>query len=124
MENNQPKKNWNKESLYSISALFLAFLSYFGLATFFDKADYSNSLFDTFMLNISNGKWAYASLDLRYWMPIILGLVFLTLALSNGIQSIKKTSHAVQKGRMLGIVSATLTTFIIAVIVLLTIFPL
>jgi len=127
MENNQNIKKWNKGSIFSISALILAFLCYLGLSEIFDKINYSSSSiykFDTTMLNISKGKWWSASIDLAYWIPTILGLTLLILALFIGIKSIKKTLAGEEKGRMLGIISTTITSFVLALIVLLNIFPL
>lgn len=127
MENNQNIKKWNKESIYSISAFVLASLSFLGFSSLLDKINYSTATFfrfDTMIFNISGKNWWQASWDLSYWIPIILGLIFLVLALFMGIKSIKKTSSGAEKGRILGIVSTTLTTFILVVIILLTIFPL
>ncbi|KKQ04101.1 MAG: hypothetical protein US18_C0023G0010 [Parcubacteria group bacterium GW2011_GWB1_36_5] len=127
MENNQSIKEWNKESIESVCAFVLASLGYFGLASLLDKIDYPSVnifRFDTAIFNISGRNWWHASLDFSYWAPMIFGLIFLVVALFLGIKSIKKTSGGVEKGRMLGIVSVTLTTFVLAVIILLTFFPL
>lgn len=127
MENNQNIKKWNKESIYSISALVLAFLSNSGLANLLDKINYSSATifrFDTMIFNISGKNWWKASLDLSYWIPIILGLIFLVLALFWGIKSIKKTSDGLERERMLGIISTTITSFIWILIIIFTIFPL
>lgn len=121
METNQNIKTWNRDSIYSISALVLAFLSYFGLANLSDTINHSSSAinsFDAIIFNISNGKWLYASLDLWYQIPITLGLIFLLLALFWGIKSVRETSNSNEKGRMLGIMSLTLTSFTIALILL------
>ena len=127
MENNLNIKKWNKESFYSIIALILAYPSLVGLSNLFDKIDYSGSAvykFDSFILNISGKKWWDASIDLSYWIPIILCLILLVLALYMGIKSIKKTSGGAEKGRMLGIVSTTITAFVWVLFIILTIFPL
>jgi hypothetical protein len=127
MENNQDIKKWNKGSILSIISLILAFLCYLGLSGLFDKIDYSSSAiykFDTAILNISQGKWWSASIDLSYWIPTILGLTFLIVAFFIGIKSIKKTLDRKERGRMLGIISTTITSFVLVLIVLLNIFPL
>lgn len=127
MENNQNIKEWNKESVDSITAFVLATLGYFGLASLLDKIDYSTAnifRFDTAIFNISRMNWWHASLDFSYWSPMIFGLIFLVIALFLGIKSIKKTSSGMEKGRMLGIISLTLTAFVLVVIILLAIFPL
>lgn len=127
MEINQIIKRWNKESTDSITAFALASLGYFGLASLLDKIDYSTAnvfKFDTAIFNISGRNWWHVSLDFSYWAPMIFGLIFLILALFLGIKSIRKTSGKTEKGRMLGIVSVTLTSFVLATIILLTIFPL
>lgn len=127
MENNQNIRKWNKESIDSITVFVLASLGYFGLAMLLDKIDYSTAnifRLDTEIFNISGRSWWHASLDFSYWAPMIFGLIFLMVALFLGIKSIKKTSSGTEKGRMLGIISTTLTAFVLAVIILLTIFPL
>lgn len=127
MENNQNIKVWNKESIDSITAFALATLGYFGLASILDKIDYSTAnifRFDTVIFNMSRMNWWHASLDFSYWAPMIFGLIFLALALFLGVKSIKKTSSGMEKGRMLGIISVTFTVFVLATIILLTIFPL
>ncbi len=127
MENNLNIKKWNKESLYSISALVLAYLSSEPFTNLFDKIDYSNTFvfrFDQFMFKIGGGNWYFSFNDLIYWGSIVLSILFLVLALFMGIKSIKKTSGGAEKGRMIGIISTTITGFIWALIIIFNIFPL
>lgn len=127
METNQNIKKWNKESLYSISALILAPLSYFGLASLLDLIDPRSVAvfrFDIEMYKLTHGDWWYPSYDLSIWIPMVIGLLFLIFAFYMGLKSVKITSHKTQRGRIFGIVSATISTFILIVIILLTVFPL
>ena len=127
METIQNVKKWNKEVIYSIISLLLAPLSYFGLASLLDLIDPRSVAvfrFDIEIHNLTHGDWWYPSYDLSIWIPMVIGLLFLVLALYMGLKSTRKTSQGVERGRIWGIVSATISAFILAVILLLTIFPL
>lgn len=127
MKNNINIKKWNKEVVYSICSFVLAILCSLDFSGLLDKIDYSGiTIFriNTAIYNISGGKWIQASWDILYWVPIILSLIFFVLALFLGIKSIKKTANGMEKGRMLGIIFTTITSFILILIVLFTIFPL
>ena len=125
MENN--KKIWNREGLYSVGALILAIICELGLPSLFDKIDYSSVSvfkFNTAIYNISGGRWYQSFYDLAYGIPTFLSLALLITALFMGIKSIRKTSGGAERGRMVGIVSTSITAFILVIIVILTIFPL
>ncbi len=120
-------KKWNKESIYSTIALLLSAFSEFGLYGIFDKVDLSSEMlskFDTSMYWLSGSNWRYPVLDLLYWIPTILALIFLVSSLYFGIKAIKKTSNGEEKGRMIAIISTTIASFILIVSILLIIFPL
>ncbi len=120
-------KKWNKESFYSVGALTLAYLSSEPLSNLLYRLDNSNtfvSQFNQFMVKLGGEKWFFNFIDLIYWASIILSLLFLVLALFMGIKSIRKTSGDAEKGRMIGIVSTTITSFVWALIIIFTIFPL
>jgi amino acid transporter len=127
MENNTNTKKWNKEVFYSIGAFILVILCGLGLSGLLDKVDYSGiTIFriNSVIYNISGGKWIQASWDILYWIPIILSFAFLLLSIWFGIKSIKKTKNGAEKGRMLGIIFTTITSFILILIIIFTIFPL
>lgn len=127
MENNTTIKKWSKESFYSIGALVLAYLSTEPLSNLLYKIDDSSTFvyrYDQFMFKIGGGKWFFSFLDLTYLVPIILSVLFLSLALFMGIKSIRKTSGGAERGRMIGIVSTAITGFIWALIIIFNIFPL
>jgi hypothetical protein len=114
-------KKWNKESLYSAVFLFLAFPSIYWLPDLLDLIDPLSIpvfRFNQFMLKICNGSCSFNFYDLTYWIPIVLSLVFLILSLYMGIKSIKKTSGGLEKGRVLGIISTTITSFVVVLIVI------
>jgi len=120
-------KKFNKESLYSIGALVLAYLSSEPLSNLLYKIDNSSTFvyrFDQFMFKLGGGNWFFSFIDLIYWVSIILSLLFLVLALYMGIKSIRKTSGGAERGRMIGIISTTITGFIWALIVIFNVFPL
>ena len=125
MENNQNIKKWNKESLFSAISLVLVYPCIEVISGILNKIDYSGLTifrFDGLISNISGEKWLNASMDLFYIIPIILGLILLLLSLFWGIKSIKKTSSGTEKGRILGIVSTTITTFILITMIIFNIF--
>lgn len=120
-------KKWNKESFYSIGALVLAYLSSEPLSNLLYKIDNSSMFvyrFDQFMFKLGGGNWFFSFIDLIYWVSIILSLLFLVLALYMGIKSIRKTSGGAERGRMIGIISTTITGFIWVLIVIFNVFPL
>lgn len=126
MKNNNIAK-WNKESFYSIIALIFAYISIEPLLNLFDKINLSSVFvfrFDQFMFKIGGGKWFFSFLDLIYLVPTILSLLLLALALFMGIKSIRKTSGGLERGRMIGIISTTITGFVWLLIIIFNVFPL
>ena len=116
-------KNYNRESLYSTGSLLLAVISFYNISFISNMINLENELisrFDFFIFELSNMKWHYASLDITFWTSMVISLMFLILSLYFGIKSIRKS----KEGRMLGIISTTLSSFILLVVILLTIFPL
>lgn len=127
METNNNIKKWNKESFYSICALILTYLASEPLSNLLYKIDNSSTFvyrFDQFMFKLGGGKWFFSFIDLIYWMSMVLSILFLVLALYMGIKSIRKTSGGAERGRMIGIISTTITGFIWALIVIFNVFPL
>jgi hypothetical protein len=114
-------RKWNESSLYSISFLFLSFASLYWLPDLLNLVDVLSIpvfRFNQFILKICNGDCFFDFYDLTYWVPITLGLVFLLTAFFTGIRSIKKTSGGSERGRMLGIISTTIGTFVMVLVVI------
>jgi hypothetical protein len=127
MENNLNIKKWNKESFYSIGALTLAYLSIEPLSNMLYRLADSAFVFrleQFIMFKIGGGHRLFSFLDVAYLAPIILSVLFLAIALFMGIKSIRKISGGAERGRMIGIISTTITGFVWLLIIIFNVFPL
>src|SRR3989339_36554 len=108
----------NKNSIYSFLSLIFVVISYIGL----DKLMYSNfyiqgnsltSKFDWFFFSLTKYKWNYASGDILYYLALLIPFIFLILSVFWGIKMLKNKENISSKFRILGLVSLTISSFIL-----------
>jgi hypothetical protein len=104
MENNVNNRKWNKECLYSIGSFILAFLILLGFLNCLKNQSSSGSII--------------LGQNIKFWLPIILIIVFLVLSFILGIKSINKNPSSLEKGKLLSIISTTVSFFAIIIFII------
>lgn len=114
----------NRNSIYSFLSLVLVVISYIGL----DKLMYSNfysqgisltSKFDWFFFSLTKYEWNYASGDILYYLALLIPFIFIILSVFWGIKMLKNKEIVSLKFRILGLVSLTISSFILIIFIIL-----
>ncbi len=123
MENNKNTKKWNKEAIWSISSLILLILILIYSLDWMDQVNLDSGLAKRFDWSMMwNFNWRYASIDVLYAIPTILVICLFIFSIYFGMKSIKNTRSGLQKGRMLGIISTTISIAVLVVMILSALF--
>lgn len=112
----------NKNFIYSFSSLVLVVISYiaFEKLSSFDFLDNSlASKIDWFFFSATKYKWSYASLDISYYLMLFIPFIFLISSVFFGIKALKNKEVVSPKLRMLGIISLTISSFILITFIIL-----
>lgn len=114
-------KNLNK---YSFVSLILAFAVPYGIYSFLDHKYESSfiSNIDHFILKLSNWNWSLASWDILYWLSVVSFFVFLILSIILGLKYLRQAPEGSKIGRLLSIITITLSLFSMIVLTLFNLF--
>jgi hypothetical protein len=105
-------KNWSRETLFSFLALALAYISWYAL----DNITFDTYKYTTFFVIeqwLYDFGWYYILSDLWDWFAPLVSLVFTALAFYTATLSVKKTSDNKEKGRIFGLVFASISGFVL-----------
>lgn len=114
----------NKNSIYSFSSLIFVIISYITLeklmsSNFYNLENSFTSKFDWFFFSLTKYKWGNASIDITYYLALLLPLIFLILSIFFGIRMLKNKDMLSPKFKMLGLVSLTISSFIVITFIIL-----
>jgi hypothetical protein len=108
----------NKNSVYSFFSLLLAVIGY----VIFEKlitSDFpvsENSFTDKvdwFIYSVSNHQWEFASIDIIFFSLLAVPFIFLASSTFFGIKALKDKETISSKMRMLGLISFTISSFVL-----------
>lgn len=111
MQNIIPQK-WNREALFSFLALALAYISWYTLNNITFET-YGNTTFFIIEQWLFDVGLYYPLSDLWDSLPLLVSLVFVVIAFYKAAVSIKNTADNGERGRIFGLVFATISGFIL-----------
>ncbi len=77
------------------------------------------SKLDWFIFSITKYQWSNASIDISYYLALFVPFIFLILSVFFGIKMLKNKDDVSPKLRMLGIISLTISSFILLTFIIL-----
>lgn len=112
MQNIIPK-NWSRETLFSLVALALAYISWYTIGNItFDT--YGNTTFFIIEQGLLSLGWYYLLSDLWDWFPPIVSLVFVALSFYTATLAIQKSAvDKSKRGRIFALVFASVSGFVL-----------
>lgn len=119
------RKKWCKEAVYSPIFLVLFFVGFpLLMGITYRITDNFEFVFnvDYYVHQLVGDLWSSPTIDLAFGISLLIGSAFLVASIFFGVSSIRKTNKVPARGRMLGIISATVSCFVALVFALSLIF--